>query len=57
MAKRKARQEKGLCYNCDEKYLPEHACKGRLFRLSVDGEELWKVLDESNDEDVLYNGE
>ncbi|WVZ13617.1 hypothetical protein V8G54_011183 [Vigna mungo] len=28
-----ARHEKGLCYNCDEKFSPSHKCKGRFFLL------------------------
>ncbi|WVZ01111.1 hypothetical protein V8G54_027180 [Vigna mungo] len=30
-----ARCEKGLCYNCDEKFSPGHKCKGRFFLLVV----------------------
>lgn len=28
-----ARREKGLCYNCDEKYTPGHKCKHRAYIL------------------------
>lgn len=28
-----ARREKGLCYNCDEKFSPGHKCKARFFLL------------------------
>lgn len=28
-----ARRDKGLCYSCDEKYLPGHRCKSKLFLL------------------------
>lgn len=31
-----ARREKGLCYNCDEKFSPAHKCKGRMFFFMVD---------------------
>lgn len=24
------RREKGLCYNCDDKWSPNHRCKGRI---------------------------
>ncbi|KAL5844111.1 hypothetical protein ACOSQ4_010069 [Xanthoceras sorbifolium] len=30
------RREKGLCYNCDEKFFVGHKCKGRLFLFLVD---------------------
>lgn len=30
-AKMLARREKGLCYNCDEKFFVGHKCKGQLF--------------------------
>ena len=32
-AKLKIRREKGLCYNCDEKYALGHKCKGNFFLL------------------------
>lgn len=32
-AERRARREKVLCFNCDEKFSTGHHCKGRLFRL------------------------
>ncbi|MCI33910.1 hypothetical protein A2U01_0055128, partial [Trifolium medium] len=28
-----SRREKGLCYNCDETFSPQHKCKGRFFLL------------------------
>nr|KYP47145.1 hypothetical protein KK1_031245 [Cajanus cajan] len=35
-----ARREKGLCYNCDDKFSPGHKCKARFFLLvSVDDED------------------
>ncbi|GAU45274.1 hypothetical protein TSUD_99960 [Trifolium subterraneum] len=30
------RREKGLCYNCDETFTPQHKCKGRFFLLIAD---------------------
>ena len=27
----KLRREKGLCYNCDDKYVPSHKCKFKFF--------------------------
>jgi len=30
------RREKGLCYNCDEKWSSSHRCKGRVFLLIAD---------------------
>lgn len=32
-AKLTTRREKGLCYYCDEKYLPNHRCKTSFFLL------------------------
>lgn len=37
---RRARREKGLCFDCDEKFSAGHRCKGRLFRLSANESEL-----------------
>ncbi|GAU26773.1 hypothetical protein TSUD_317710 [Trifolium subterraneum] len=31
-----SRREKGLCYNCDETFIPGHKCKGRLYLLVSD---------------------
>ncbi|WVZ13294.1 hypothetical protein V8G54_017824 [Vigna mungo] len=33
------RRDRGLCYNCDEKYNPGHRCKSRFFFLVHDDEE------------------
>ena len=33
------RREKGLCYNCDEKWSSSHRCKGRVLFLIADSEE------------------
>jgi hypothetical protein len=47
----KERQEKGLCFKCNEKYGPEHRCK-RLFMIEAylreeeDGEEITQVQEE-----------
>lgn len=30
------RREKGLCYNCDDKWSPNHRCKGRILLLVAD---------------------
>lgn len=32
-AKLQSRREKGLCYNCDERYFPGHKCKSQFFLL------------------------
>lgn len=37
-AEMNARQEKGVCYNCDEKFVLGHKCKHRLFMMMNDGE-------------------
>lgn len=34
-----ARREKGLCYNCDEKWSNTHKCKGRLFLFVAETDE------------------
>ncbi|XP_014491240.1 uncharacterized protein LOC106753853 [Vigna radiata var. radiata] len=35
-----ARREKGLCYNCDEKFHPGHKCKARFFLLVAEETEV-----------------
>ena len=39
------RQLKGLCYNCDDKYFPEHKCKKQ--KLFID------VIEDLSEEDVV----
>lgn len=34
-----ARREKGLCYNCDDKFSPGHKCKGRFFLIIAENED------------------
>lgn len=34
-----ARREKGLCYNCDEKWHASHKCKGRFFFIIADDDD------------------
>lgn len=34
-----ARREKGLCYNCDEKYSPGHDCKNINYFMTMSGDE------------------
>lgn len=50
-AERKERQSKGLCFNCDEKYVPSHKCKGRFFRLAADESCLIEVFDREDEEE------
>lgn len=50
-AERKERRSKGLCYNCDEKFVSGHVCKGRLFRLSAEDNCLWEAVNIMDDED------
>ncbi|XP_043714700.1 uncharacterized protein LOC122663059 [Telopea speciosissima] len=45
----KARRDKGLCYNCDEKFVAGHRCKGKLFMLSLDDSQLIEVIDNNLD--------
>ncbi|GAV57662.1 RVP_2 domain-containing protein [Cephalotus follicularis] len=47
-AELKARRDKGLCYNCDEKYAPSHKCKGKFMLLLPvkDEEELTEIVTE-----------
>ncbi|GAV89746.1 hypothetical protein CFOL_v3_33159 [Cephalotus follicularis] len=35
----KARRDKGLCYNCDEKFHPGHKCKAKVFLLLTESGE------------------
>lgn len=44
-AERKQRREKGLCFNCDEKFFQGHVCKAKLFRLSADESEMIEVVE------------
>lgn len=46
----KARREKNLCYNCDKKWVRGHRCKGKLFRLSEEGDVLTEVVDDCLEE-------
>lgn len=45
-AELQTRREKGLCYNCDERYTPVHRCKNRRLLLLTNDE------DEDNDENI-----
>lgn len=38
-AEMSARRDKGLCYNCDEKYFPGHRCKNRILYMVMSEEE------------------
>ena len=38
------RREQGLCYNCDERFVPGHRCK-KLFVLEIDPDEVDDVED------------
>ena len=53
-AELKLRREKGLCYNCDEKYAPGHKCKSKFFLLMGEDDEEretdYMVSDEINEE-------
>lgn len=48
-AEMKARKEKGLCFNCDDKFIPGHQCKRMMFQCILAEEE---VDVEPSDEDV-----
>lgn len=41
---RKERSAKGLCFNCDEKFIPGHKCRGRLFRMDTEQHCLWELV-------------
>ncbi|GAV88904.1 RVP_2 domain-containing protein [Cephalotus follicularis] len=43
-----AKREKGLCFNCDEKFSVGHRCKGRMSLLLLEG-----ALDDSDVAEVL----
>lgn len=45
------RREKGLCYNCDEKFVPGHICKAKFMYLVVPDEEL-----ELNNSETSHTG-
>lgn len=42
----KERSAKGLCFNYDESYSPRHKCKERLFRMDVDQQCLFELMDQ-----------
>ncbi|KAF8397183.1 hypothetical protein HHK36_016090 [Tetracentron sinense] len=46
----KARREKGLCYNCDERFSPNHKCKAQQFFL-IEGEALATEETHESDEE------
>lgn len=43
------RREKGLCYNCDEKWSSSHKCRGRILLLIIESNEA--VIDTKEDID------
>lgn len=45
---RRERTAKGLCFNCDESYVPGHKCKVCLFRMDANKECLVEVLEEAD---------
>ncbi|CAM8985355.1 unnamed protein product [Rhodiola kirilowii] len=51
-----ARREKGLCFNCDDKYTPGHKCRPRFQSLVMEDEPLIEDLDLSaNDPPALHH--
>lgn len=47
---RKECTAKGLCFNCDESYVPGHKCKGRLFRMEAGGNCLIELVEQHCEE-------
>lgn len=45
-AEMKARRDKNLFYNCDDKWVRGHKCRGKLFRLSTEGDVFTEVIEE-----------
>lgn len=56
-AERKERTTKGLCFNCDDKFIPGHKCKGRIFRLSADQSCFWEIEKENEVEAEIEESE
>ncbi|KAF8402565.1 hypothetical protein HHK36_010651 [Tetracentron sinense] len=50
VAEMKERREKGLCYNCDEKFTTNHRCKAQQFCIVGEGAPFME-LEQSNSED------
>ena len=49
-AEMRARREKGLCYNCDEKFTREHRCaKQKLYLLDVDSSPAPEIFYDAQD--------
>lgn len=46
------RTAKGLCFDCDESYIQENKCKGRLFRMDVEGDCLVEIMDQRDEADL-----
>ena len=46
-AELKIRREKGLCYNCDDKYAPGHKCKSKFILL----------ISNDDEQDMEFSGE
>lgn len=51
-AEMSARREKGLCFNCDEKFSPGHKCKQRAFMIMTESEELCFVQTVSEESEM-----
>ncbi|GAV65420.1 RVP_2 domain-containing protein [Cephalotus follicularis] len=51
-AELKVRRDKGLCYNCDDKFRPGHKCKSKFFLLLVNDEEVEDGEVEGNDTEI-----
>lgn len=50
-----ARREKGLCYNCDEKYVFGHKCKHKVFYMAMDEEQELAHLQQGDEEaELIY---
>ncbi|KAL9684251.1 hypothetical protein QQ045_021686 [Rhodiola kirilowii] len=45
-----ARRERGMCYNCDEKFVPGHKCKARFQCMIMDNERL------NLEDEVIFKG-
>ncbi|GJT05145.1 retrotransposon-related protein [Tanacetum coccineum] len=56
-AERQERLSKGLCFNCDHKWVRGHKCLGKFLLLMADDEDDEEPITETTQEDVMERGD
>lgn len=61
VAQREERKAKGICFNCDEKFIPGHRCAAGKFLLlmidddtTINNEEITEIVDEEPNAEETY---